>query len=79
MCKLIASTVDFRARKSRQNQQEEMDLETEHYDSKYGWIGGGAEGGREVTERTPESQHWESSGCSRRGASEWHLVGESFA
>lgn len=27
MCKLIVSAVHFRARKSRQNQQKEMDLE----------------------------------------------------
>lgn len=36
MCKLVVYTVHFRARKSRQKQQKETDLETPHYGSKYG-------------------------------------------
>lgn len=39
VCKLMVSTVHFRARKSRQNQQEEIDLEIEHDDRNTAWIG----------------------------------------
>lgn len=43
MCRLVVFTLHFRARTSRKNQQEELDLGTEHKGSHYGGLGVGRE------------------------------------
>lgn len=61
--------VHFRAGKSRQNQQDETDLTTEHYGNKCGV--NGERGGKEASERL-ESWDGEGSVHNRREASQHH-------